>query len=280
MTKFKVHLPDAMETSMIMLYGLAADARSAPSILADKVAAAAFDKVDYDLDRLKSKVVSGKSMRVKVAVRAKFFDGWTRDFLAAHDKATVVQLGAGLDSRVWRIDPSPEVQWFDVDLPGVVEAREQIFPGRDNYRLIPASVTDPQWLDEVPADDPVLVVAQGVTMYLDPEAGRAMFRRIAERFPSGTIVMDTHNAFGVRSVNRMLKRQFGKEMLTWPIEDEHELAEAVPNLRCVEVVSSLSPDLLDDLPPRLVPPGSRLMCRAVQHIRPLRTMSQYLRYEF
>ncbi len=107
MTQVKVVLPDAMETSLIMLYGLAMDARANPSILGDSIAAHACDRVDYDFTRLRSPLVSPKDMSVKVAARAAFFDAWTNDFLAAHDEATVLHLGAGLDSRVWRIAPGP-----------------------------------------------------------------------------------------------------------------------------------------------------------------------------
>jgi hypothetical protein len=43
MTQVKVQLSDAMETSLIMLYGLAMDAHAEPTILGDTVAARAFD---------------------------------------------------------------------------------------------------------------------------------------------------------------------------------------------------------------------------------------------
>jgi hypothetical protein len=40
-------------------------------------------------------------------VRAKHLDDWTREFLAAHRRATVLHLGCGLDSRVFRVSASP-----------------------------------------------------------------------------------------------------------------------------------------------------------------------------
>jgi O-methyltransferase involved in polyketide biosynthesis len=280
MTQVEVQLPDAMETSLIMLYGLATDATTEPTILGDTVAAEAFQKVDYDFTRLHTPLVSAKSMSVKVAARARFFDAWTREFLVNHPRATVLHLGAGLDSRVWRIDPGPDVRWYDVDYPGVVEAREKIFPQRANYQLIASSVTDPEWLERVPADLPVLVIAQGLTMYLQPAEGHALFRRITDRFPSGTIVLDTHNRLGLRGVNRMLKRQFGAPLLHWAIDDPHELERADPRLTCTDAVSALSPALLDGLPPGSAPRGGRLFARLAQLVPPLRTLSLHVRYVF
>lgn len=280
MTQVEVRLDNAMETSLIMLYGLAMDARAEPTILGDTIAAQAFEKVDYDFTRLHSRLVSPKSMRIKVVARAKFFDGWTAEFLAAHDQATVLHLGAGLDPRVWRVDPGPGVRWYDIDLPGVVEARGKLFPERENYQLIAASVTDPEWLEQIPTDRPVLAIAQGLTMYLPPSEGHALFRRITDRFPSGTLVLDTHNKLAVRGVNKMLKRKFGAPLLQWAIDDAHELERLNPKLRCTDVVSALSPALVDELPPGSVPRGSKLSAQIAQLIPALRDISLHVRYEF
>lgn len=280
MTQVKVRLPDAMETSLIMLYGLAMDARSEPTILGDTLAARAFEQVDYDFTRLSSPLVSPKSMAMKVASRAKRFDAWAAEFLAAHEQATVLHLGAGLDPRVWRIDPGPGVRWYDIDLPGVVDARTKLYPERENYRLIPSSVTDPGWLEQIPAERPVLVIAQGLTMYLQPDEGHALFRRITERFPRGTIALDTHNWLGVSGVNKMLKRTFGAPMLHWAINDAHDLERVNPRLRCTASVSSLSAAAVDDLPAGMAPRGSKLVGHVIELIPALRKVSLYVRYEF
>ncbi|MEO3873758.1 class I SAM-dependent methyltransferase [Nonomuraea sp. B12E4] len=88
-------------------------------MLGDTVAARALEKVDYDFARLK---LSPKLTALAVTTRAKHFDDWTSRFLAEHDRATVLNLGAGLDSRVWRVAPGPGVTWYDVDYPGVAAA--------------------------------------------------------------------------------------------------------------------------------------------------------------
>ncbi|QUH03807.1 class I SAM-dependent methyltransferase [Saccharopolyspora erythraea] len=280
MTQVGVRLTDAMETSLIMLYGLAMDARTEPAILGDAMALRAFERVDYDFTRLKTPLVSAKNMRTSVAARAKHFDTWAAEFLAAHRQATVLHLGAGLDPRVWRVDPGPGVRWYDIDYPAVVEAREKLFPTRPNYSLIASSVTDPGWLEQIPADRPVLAIAQGLTMYLRPADGHALFRRITDRFPGGTLLLDTHNRLGVRGVNKGLKRVFGAPLLHWAIDDPHELERVNPRLRCTDAVSAMSPALVDQLPPGSVPRGSTLFGHLAQLIPPVRDLSQFVRYEF
>ena len=76
--------------------------------------------------------------------------------------STVLHLGCGLDSRVFRIDPPATVRWYDVDLPDVIDLRRRLYPERHDYELIATSVTDLRWLDGIPADRPVLVVAEGL----------------------------------------------------------------------------------------------------------------------
>jgi O-methyltransferase involved in polyketide biosynthesis len=82
--------------------------------------------------------------QVKVRLdKALGFDNWATEFLAAHERATVVHLGVGLDTRVWRVDPGPGVTWYDVDYPEVIDVRRKLFPDRTNYRMISSSVTEP-----------------------------------------------------------------------------------------------------------------------------------------
>ncbi len=279
MSQVTVRFPDAMETSLITLYGIAMDARIEPTILGDTMAAEAFEKIDYDFSWMKTKLSSPRSVRTKVALRAKHFDTWTAEFLAAHERATVLVLGAGLDTRVWRVDPGPEVHWYDVDLPPVIEARGKLFPQRENYRTIASSVTEPEWLEQIPTDRPVLVVAQGLVMYLEPAEGHALFRRITDRFPSGAVVLDTHNRLAVRTSNWMLKRRFGPSLMRWAIDDAHELERSNPRLQCTDTVSALSPAVLEAVPPGAAPRGSAIVSRLTQLVPPVRDMSRYVRYE-
>ena len=62
------------------------------------------------------------------ALRAKMLDDRVRSFIAAHPDAVVVDLGAGLDTGVFRVSPPAAVDWYSVDLPGVIALRNQVMP--------------------------------------------------------------------------------------------------------------------------------------------------------
>src|SRR5208337_1550398 len=69
-----------------------------------------------------------------VATRAATFDLLANRYLDDHPDATVLHVGCGMDSRVFRVDPPASVQWFDVDYPDVIELRRRLFPERATYR--------------------------------------------------------------------------------------------------------------------------------------------------
>src|SRR5512141_2936608 len=141
----KIRLTKEKETYLATLYGKAMDATAADPILGDRFAADAVARIDYDFKELK--LPSGNE--ITLPMRALHFDQWTRAFLAANPKSTVLHLGCGLDTRVSRINPGPQIRWYDIDFPDVIALREQRYPQRDGYYQISSSVTDLTWLDAI-----------------------------------------------------------------------------------------------------------------------------------
>ena len=207
--KVSVDLSGPAQTMLTTLYCKALDADLDQPILGDGFAKAAVGRIDYDWREL------GVADRWTplVTVRTAQYDIWASQFLAVHQHATVIHLGCGLDSRVFRLDPGPGVEWFDVDYPAVIALREKLFPTRPGYHLIATSATDPSWLDEIPADRPVLLLAEGISMYLTEREGVALLQHVVDRFPSGELQIDFYNWLTVRSQKtHKLQRQSGSTL--------------------------------------------------------------------
>ena len=179
--KVSVDLSGPAQTMLTTLYCKALDADFDQPILGDRFAKEAVGRIDYDWRELG---VAGRWAPL-VTVRTAQYDIWASQFLAVHQHATVVHLGCGLDSRVFRLDPGPGVEWYDVDYPDVIALRKKLFPTRPRYHLVATSATDPSWLDRIPADRPVLLLAEGISMYLTEHEGVALLQRVVDRFRSG-----------------------------------------------------------------------------------------------
>ncbi len=247
----KVHLKKEHETYLMTVYGKALDNRAENPILGDRFADEALQKIDFDFKKLK---LAGGG-EITLPLRAKHFDTWARVFLAAHPQATVLHLGCGLDSRVFRIDPPATVRWYDVDFPDVIELRRRLYPERHDYTLIPASVTEAGWLEAIPADRPVLAVAEGLLQHLSEKDAFELLDRITEHFPSGQILFDIYSRLTARVISFAARLSvLGSKPadadtrvdLTWGLTDPHEVIAKIPRLRLVSTLSFLTmPELVD-----------------------------------
>lgn len=271
MDRIAIDLTGPPQTMLATLYAKALDAQSPHSVLHDEFARAAVERIEYDWSRTTITPTSAAG----VAMRSAHFDRWAREFLAAHDVANVVHLGCGLDARVYRLDPGPGVEWFDVDHPSVITLRDRIYPPREHCTTIAASVTDPGWLDRIPADRPTLILGEGLTMYLTEADGLALLRRVVARFPSGELQFDAFSRFGIRFqvVNAVVRRS--GSTLHWAIEKPSDIVDAVPGVRPVTVQPVFEAHDFGELGRYY-----RFVQAVMSKVPVLRTISTYHRYAF
>jgi O-methyltransferase involved in polyketide biosynthesis len=269
----RVEFTGEQATMLATLYGRAVDAESPGSILHDTMALSAVRKLDVDF----TKVGLRRGDAVAVALRVRQLDRYAGEFLATHPECTVLHLGCGLDTRFFRLDPGPGVRWFDVDYPEVIALRPELFPGRDGYELIGSSVTDPAWLARVPGDRPVLVVAEGLTMYLEPADGAALFRRIVDHFPAGQLAFDAFSGIGIRLgwFNPVVRAAHAK--LSWGIDSGAELEAIDPRLRCVSALSAFD---MEDFETQMRAGGHGIAVAVGKRIPAMRRMSVFYRLDF
>lgn len=266
----KVNLAGEKATLLPTLYGRALDSQSPHSILHDTLAHEAVQRIEFDF----STVGLRRGDDTAIALRARCLDEWVREFLAAHPECVVLHLGCGLDTRVFRIALGPAVQWYDVDFPEVIEVRRQLFPDRDGYECIGASVTDPQWLAEIKGDLPVLVVAEGLFMYLREDEGKELVRRVLDHFPSGQFVFDGLSHRGVRLQKLNKAVQAAKAKVYWGFDGCAELEAIDERLRCVSAMSAF--DLEDDR----LPTGFRMTAKVSQVFTGMKNLAAFYRMDF
>jgi O-methyltransferase involved in polyketide biosynthesis len=132
------------------------------------------------------------------------FDEWVKDFLSRHPEGTVVEIGAGLNSRFERLD-NGTVHWFDLDLPDTVELRRKFFIDSGRRVTLAESIVDPGWMAAVrQSPGPYCFVAEGVFIFLTEPEVKAALAQIARNFPRASIAFDTAT---LKAINRSWGRR-------------------------------------------------------------------------
>lgn len=191
-------LTPVQESLYLTLCGRALDNGFPHPILGDTLAKEIVDRIGYDTATFP---LPSSSVR-DIALRTKKLDEVVRRFVARHPDAVVLELGAGLDGRFFRISPPDTVTWYDIDFPAVVDARRQLMPERANVHRIGVDLTDPNWLDGVPTGRPAVIVADGLLAFLAQDDFIALLRRLTAHFPQGEIAFNGYTRFHVWALKR------------------------------------------------------------------------------
>ena len=73
--------------------------------------------------------------------------------------------------------------------------------------MIESSLTEPGWLEMVPNDRSVMIVADGVLEYLTEGEVKTLLNRLTSHFSHGEIAFDVMNLFAVESAKSRLREQ-------------------------------------------------------------------------
>jgi O-methyltransferase involved in polyketide biosynthesis len=190
------------ETLLITLYIRAMESQRPDALLKDEKAVALVKQMDYDFTRL-SKLKMDEEDQVSIVLRNREFDLHVKDFLARNPLAVVVHIGCGLDSRFERVD-NGQVEWYDLDLPDVIELRRKVIGGEgERYHHFATSVFDSAWLDKlnVHRQRPLLFLAEGVFVYFEEAQVKLFVQTLLERFPGAELVFEALSPYIVRMNN-------------------------------------------------------------------------------
>lgn len=213
----KIQLIQTQETLLITLYSKVYGVPK--TIFDDPKSLEILNKVDYDFSKLK--VPHGT--QVTVCLHAKELDQLVKGFLVEQPDACILHMGAGLDSRFLRVD-NGQVRWVDLDLPDVITLRQQFYDQNERYRMIASSAADLTWLDQIdPKGKAVMIIAEGMMMYLPEEDVRALLLELQMRFSGSLIAFDSYSKLTVRNINRHPSIKKTGAEIHWGVVDPREL---------------------------------------------------------
>lgn len=231
---------DVAATSFLTLYCHAIESQSKNPILDDPKAVEITQELNKILsdsnNRLDKDLVKGKLKKVMVthiAIRAKQYDKYVRDFLKKSPDGVVVNIGCGLDSRFLRVD-NGRVIYYDLDMPEVIEIKKQFFEENERYHFILSSVLDHDWMSIVAKHEgPFLFVAEGVFMYLHQEDVQSLILKLQSEFSGSELVCEVFNSLWLKKpLKKIMDFKMQKELhlgkdatFNFGIRDSKEMEE-------------------------------------------------------
>jgi O-methyltransferase involved in polyketide biosynthesis len=129
----------------------------------------------------------------------------------------VVHIGCGLDTRYERVD-NDQVEWYDLDLPEVIELRRKFIGGEGGrYHQLACSVLEDDWLKGVRVQSKrhFLFLAETVLVYFTESQVKSLALRLRDDFPGAELIFDGWRPFEVWLGNRHLSGSPFTGLMQW-----------------------------------------------------------------
>jgi len=224
--KEKIKLSGVPETMLQTIYARAKESGGRGTIH-DTKAEEIVGKLDYDFTLAEKDT----AMHSGVIARTIVLDRLTKAWLTAHPGAVVVNIACGLDTRCYRM--SGYAHWYNLDLPETMAVREKFLPESGTISQIAMSAME-DWGSEISEQNvPVLILIEGLTMYLNAKDVQQIFTAISNRFSQATIFVETMNPAMVRHFKEK-SIDASNAKFNWGIKNGKALAELLPDFRFME----------------------------------------------
>ena len=161
--------------------------------LKDTKAEEIISELKYDFNKLKQ----SKWLSMYMSLRSLIIDDICNDYISKYSDITVIHLGCGLDSRCLRVNRSFKY-WYDIDYKEVISIREKFYSNSDKYQMIGSSVIDYSWLDKIKESENIMIVAEGLTMYLSEKEIQDFVLEINKKLGSVYLIFDAYSKKAVR----------------------------------------------------------------------------------
>ena len=222
----KITLSGVPETMLQTVYARAKETKTRGAIT-DNKAVELIDRLDYDF----SMADKDAAMHSGVIARTIVLDKLVKTYLAGHGGAVVVNIACGLDTRCYRVEGYSH--WYNLDLPETIAVRKNLLPEGGSISQIAMSAMD-DWGGEIKeASTSVLVIIEGLTMYLSEADVKRIFGVIAARFDHVEVLVETMNPMVVRRFKEK-SIEGSKARFTWGVKNGAALAALLPDFRYVE----------------------------------------------
>lgn len=232
MSSEKISIQGVSETMLQTLYARAKESKKEPHYICDKKAIEIVEKLDYDF----SLADKDLAMSSGVLARTIVLDKAVGEYLSKNPNAVVVNIACGLDTRCYRMEGKFS-RWYNLDLPEVMAVRERFLPENGAISQIARSAMDKSWAADIEqTTKPVLIIIEGLTMYLNEAEVKQIFSVIRSRFAHATVFTETMSPFVVKHIKEK-SIEGSQAKFSWGVKDGKELEKLLNGFCCVRDIS-------------------------------------------
>ncbi len=207
------------KTLLIPLAVRAKETQCEHPLIADTMAVDILNQIDTS-----NLVIDGGGISTHgILARTKVIDHEVKALIDEHPHAIVINLGAGLDTRFFRLD-NGDIQWYDLDLPEVISLRKQFIPENERVHLIAKSIMDASWINNIryTPNDTIILISEGLMMYFIEAEVKEVFNTLVEKFSQADMFLDVVHSF-------FIGKKISSEFL-WGIAKAEEMESLNKNI--------------------------------------------------
>ncbi len=230
--KLTITKNSVQETLLLPLWGRAQFSKAYPALFSDMDAEDIVNRLDYDFSRSNMTDYAG----ALYAIRQEKLAEKAKNFLKSYPKATIVNLGCGLDTSFSKVD-NGSCHWVNLDFPKVISFRKQLFQNKDREENLSCDATDESWMNRIDTSHGVFVIAGGVFHYFKTIDVLSLISTMADKFPIGGLCFDAESTWAMKQSNKLVKKtgNSGSPMY-FSIDDEQKFfSQLQGKIRIIDV---------------------------------------------
>jgi len=232
--KIKIDLGNVQKTLFLPLWGLAEESKKPHPMLIDETAVRIIEQVDFNFSQAAANI--DDLTKIAWIKRSLICDRVVREFLVRCPTGTIVNIGCGLDTTFERTD-NGKLQWYDLDLPDVIELRRRFLGESERRKFIAASFLENQWLEDIEVRGDVLFISTGVFYFFEEETVKEFVLRLIDRYPGSGLLFDVCSPLGMRIVNKKVVESSGldeKSHLIWGLGKKEDILSWDKRIRIID----------------------------------------------
>lgn len=225
----KISINGVPETMLQTMYARAKETKKKNPVIRDEKAVEIVEKLDYDFSLADKDAAMGNG----VIARTILLDRIVADFLKENQEAVVVNIACGLDTRCYRNEGKYK-KWYNIDLPDTINVRSRFMEERGPviYQYAESAMSE-TWAEKIEYNkEAVLVIIEGLTMYLTEDDVVKIFDIIHKKFSNATVLVEVMNPFVVKNIKEKSIDQ-SEAKFTWGVKNGKVLAEKLSGFQHV-----------------------------------------------